>query len=154
MHPNAALLTAFYTAFAAGDSETMAASYADDATFSDPIFPELDAEHTRAMWRMFCTSKAAPKVTFHSVQADDASASACWEAVYNFPKTGRPVHNKVQATFELRDGLIVRHRDDFDLYRWTRMALGPLGTVLGWTPILQNQVRAQSAALLRRFRAA
>ena len=95
----------------------------------------------------------APQVTFHSVQADAASASATWEAVYTFPKTGRPVHNKVQASFELRDGLIVRHRDDFDLYRWTRMALGPVGAVLGWTPIMQNQVRAQSAALLRRYRA-
>jgi ketosteroid isomerase-like protein len=154
MHPNAELLTAFYSSFAAGDHQAMAASYADDATFSDPIFPNLDADGARAMWRLFCTSDTHINVTFSGVQADDTTGSARWEAIYKFPRTGRPIHNKIASSFAFRDGLIVRHRDQFDFYRWTRMALGPLGAALGWTPILRSQVRAQSAKLLARSRQA
>lgn len=70
-----------------------------------------------------------------------------------FPKTGRRVQNKIDASFSFRDGLIVHHRDSFDFYRWSRMALGPVGAALGWSPIVKNQVRAQAAAQLRRFQA-
>lgn len=132
----------------------MAKCYADDAKFSDPVFPELDAEGARAMWRMFCTSGNELGVTFHDVQAEDVSGSARWEAIYEFPKTGRRVHNKIQAAFSFRDGLIVTHRDEFDFYRWTRMALGPVGVGLGWSPFVKNQVRQQAARQLSRFRAA
>ena len=106
------------------------------------------------MWRMFCTSGNDIDVTSRDVKADASRGSAHWEAVYAFPKTGRRVHNEIDASFEFADGLIVRHRDDFDLYRWTRMALGPTGALLGWTPIVKNQVRAQAASQLERFRAA
>lgn len=152
MHPNAALLDSFYTAFERRDHATMAASYADDATFSDPVFPKLDADEVRAMWRMFCTGGNEIDVRFSDVRADDTSGSAKWEAVYAFPATGRRVHNKIEASFTFRDGLIVRHDDRFDFYRWTRMALGPLGVVLGWTPIVKNQVRTQTATQLHKFR--
>lgn len=150
MHPNQDLITRFYTAFAAGDHATMEASYTEDATFSDPVFPQLSAEETRAMWRMFCTSGNEIGVSFSNVQADDRSGSAHWEAIYLFPKTKRRVHNKIDASFLFRDGKIVRHRDNFDLYAWTRMALGPMGFMLGWSPPIQNQVRKQAASQLHR----
>lgn len=151
MHPNAQLIDGFYRAFSVKDHAVMAACYADAATFSDPVFPALDADQARAMWRMFCEGGNEIAVSHRDVTADDRHGRAHWEAIYDFPKTGRRVHNKIDAEFEFSDGLITRHRDSFDLYRWTRMALGPLGTVLGWTPIVQNQVRAQAAAQLRRF---
>jgi ketosteroid isomerase-like protein len=153
VHPNAQLISGFYSAFAAGDHATMARAYADDATFGDPVFPDLDAGQARAMWRMFCTSGNDVDVSFGDVHADDTRGSAHWEAIYAFPKTGRRVHNKIDASFDLRDGKIVGHRDEFDLYAWTRMALGPVGTLLGWSPIVRNQVRAQAAAQLARFQA-
>lgn len=153
VHPNDELISRFYSAFASGDHATMVASYTDDATFSDPVFPNLSADEVRAMWRMFCTSGNDIKVNFSDVQADDQSGSAHWDAVYKFPKTGREVHNQISASFLFRDGKIVRHRDDFDFYAWTRMALGPVGTALGWTPIVQGQVRKQAASQLRNFQA-
>lgn len=152
MHPNAELLDSFYTAFARRDHASMAASYADDATFTDPVFPNLEADEVRAMWRMFCTSGNEIDVRFSDVRADDTTGSAKWDAVYSFPATGRRVHNKIESSFAFRDGMIVRHADRFDFYRWTRMALGPLGIALGWTPIVRNQVRKQAAAQLDRFR--
>ena len=153
MHPNEQLLTDFYSAFASGDHVTMENSYTDDATFSDPVFPNLSADEVRAMWRMFCTGGNDVTVHFSDVQADDRSGSARWDAVYRFPRTGRQVHNKIGAAFLFRDGKIVRHKDEFDLYAWTRMALGPVGTAFGWTPIVQGQVRKQAAAQLKRFQA-
>ncbi|MEA2432661.1 MAG: hypothetical protein QOG54_118 [Actinomycetota bacterium] len=151
VNANADLISEFYSAFAKGDHATMARSYSDDATFSDPVFRNLDAEEARAMWRMFCTSGNDIDLTFRDVEADDTSGSAHWEAIYAFPKTGRRVHNKIDAAFSFRDGKIVRHKDDFDLYSWTRRALGPVGLLLGWTPIVQGQVRGQAAAQLKRF---
>lgn len=151
MSDNADAIESFYAAFQRGDHATMGALYADDATFSDPVFPSLTADEARAMWRMFCTGGNEIDVEFSDVRADERSGSAHWEATYRFPKTGRTVHNKIDAAFLFRDGKIVRHRDDFDLYAWNRMALGPLGTALGWTPIVKNQVRTQAAAQLSRF---
>ena len=152
MHANAELLTRFYAAFAAGDHATMGRCYADDATFADPVFPRLDADGVRAMWRMFCTGGNDIDVTFGEIQATEPNGSAHWEAIYAFPKTGRRVHNSIDAFFGFKDGLIYRHRDVFDFYRWSRMALGPVGMALGWTPIVKSQVRQQAAAQLRRFR--
>ena len=151
MHPNAQLLTDFYSAFASRDHATMARSYSDAVRFSDPVFPDLDAEEVRAMWRMFCTGGSDIDVSFSGVEADDSTGRAHWEAVYSFPKTGRRVHNKIDASFDFAEGRIVRHSDKFDFYRWTRMALGPVGTLMGWTPMVKNQVRAQARSQLKRF---
>ena len=38
---NKLLIERFYAAFAAGDGEAMAACYAPDAHFADPVFPDL-----------------------------------------------------------------------------------------------------------------
>jgi len=151
MHPNAELVTSFYSAWRAGDHETMARCYADSARFSDPVFPDLDADRVRAMWRMFCVSNNEIAVSFSDVKADDERGSANWEASYSFPKTGRQVHNKISASFEFENGLIVRHVDSFDFYRWSRMALGLPGFLLGWTSTIQGRVRAQADAQLTRF---
>ena len=52
------------------------------------------------------------------------------------------------AAFRFEDGLIIDHRDSFDFWKWTRMALGVPGTLLGWSPIVQGKVRKQSKLLL------
>ncbi|MBA3630597.1 MAG: hypothetical protein H0W55_13180 [Actinobacteria bacterium] len=41
------------------------------------------------------------------------------------PQGRTTVHNKIGVSFSFRDGLNIRHRDHFDFYRWSRMALGP-----------------------------
>ena len=53
-HPNAALIGRFYAALDRRDAATMIACYAPDATFSDPVFPALDAAGVAAMWQMLC----------------------------------------------------------------------------------------------------
>ena len=87
-----------------------------------------------------------------AIEADDRRGKAHWDADYTFAKTGRKVNNRIDAEFEFRDGLISRHRDEFDFWRWSRMALGAPGVFLGWTPIIRKAVRKQAAEGLEAFR--
>ncbi|HET9043130.1 MAG TPA: hypothetical protein VFN70_08290, partial [Burkholderiales bacterium] len=65
--------------------------------------------------------------------------------------TGRRVHNVIDATFEFRDGLIVRHVDRFSFWRWARQALGATGWFLGWTPLVRDRVRSEARRGLDAF---
>jgi hypothetical protein len=130
----------------------MAACYRADAAFRDPVF-DLSGARVGAMWKMLCSRGVDPRVEFADVAADDSGGSADWQAWYVFSATGRHVHNIIRAHFRLVDGMIVEHVDEFDFWRWSRQALGPLGLMLGWTPLVQGKVRAQAAQALDRFMA-
>jgi ketosteroid isomerase-like protein len=145
MHANARLIGRFYDSFARRDPEGMIACYHPEVTFSDPAFPNLDARHARAMWRMLVERGRDLEVRASGIEADDAQGRAHWDATYTFSATGRKVTNSIDAAFAFRDGLIVTHRDRFDLWRWAGMALGAKGRLLGWTPLVQNAIRAQAA---------
>lgn len=128
----------------------MIACYHPKVHFSDPVFTDLHGNRAKAMWHMLCERGKDLQVSFRDVQADERNGRAHWEATYTF-STGRKVHNVIDAAFEFRDGLIIRHQDTFDLWRWTRMALGPMGLFLGWTPLVQNRVRRTVLAGLEKF---
>jgi hypothetical protein len=132
----------------------MGACYAPDAGFSDPVFQDLRGDEVRAMWRMLCERGKDLQISHSAVEADDASGTARWEADYTFSETGRKVHNEIAASFKFADGLIADHVDRFDLWRWSRQALGPTGLLLGWSPVVRNKVRAQARANLEAFMAA
>lgn len=139
--PDADVITRFYNAFAQRDAQTMAACYADDVVFHDPAFGELRGERARNMWRMLCRAGKDLEVRASDIEADATTGRAHWEADYTFGTTGRKVHNVVDARFELRDGLITRHTDSFDFGRWAAQAFGPVGAVLGKTPVLPFVMR-------------
>jgi len=153
VHPNAELVTRFYTAFQRRDAAAMSACYAPGVVFSDPVFPRLEGAHAGAMWRMLCERGADLDVTFRDVSADDARGAAHWDANYTFTQTGRKVLNRIDATFEFANGAIIRHIDSFDFHRWARQALGPVGLLLGWTPLVRNKVRRSAAAALAAWEA-
>jgi ketosteroid isomerase-like protein len=150
-HPNEELVTRFYSAFAARDADAMAACYAPDVRFSDPVFPELVGDRARGMWRMLLHRGKDLRVEFSGVRADDREGSAHWEAWYTFSATGRKVHNVIDARFTFKDGLVATHTDSFDFYRWSKQALGPTGLLLGWTPLVRNKVRATAGKGLDDF---
>ncbi len=141
----------FYGAFARGDGAAMAACYAPDVLFSDPVFPELRGERAGAMWRMLTAQAQDFSLELVDHQLDAESGSAHWIARYTFSRTGNSVVNDVHATFKLAGGLITEHRDRFEFWRWSRQALGPVGLLLGWSPVLRAQVRGTAAASLDTF---
>ena len=148
---NNALITRFYQAFQRLDAEAMVACYGDDVVFSDPVFGTLRGQDAGDMWRMLASRAKDFSLTFDQVRADARGGSAHWVATYLFSQTGRVVVNDIQARFVIRDGLIRQHDDSFDLWRWSRQALGVPGLLLGWTPMLQGKVRQQAYAGLRAF---
>jgi ketosteroid isomerase-like protein len=150
MHPNEKLIETLYTSFQNLDAEGMLSCYHPDIRFSDPVFPLLSEREVGGMWRMLCSQAKDFELTFAEVQADDRAGKAHWEARYKFSATGRSVHNKIDAEFEFQDGKIIKHTDRFDFWKWSRMALGPVGFLLGWTPLLRKKVQTQARARLER----
>ena len=157
MHRNQQTLETFYGAFARLDAGTMASCYAPDAVFDDEVFSLRGRREVAGMWRMLCEATKARgadvwKLQYRDVQADASRGSAHWDAHYRFGATGRLVDNRIDAQFEFNpDGQIVRHRDRFDFWRWSRQALGAPGALLGWSPMLRGKVRRQAGANLQRF---
>jgi len=151
MHPNAELIKTFYTAFQNHDANGMNACYSSDIIFSDPVFGTLRGPEVTSMWRMLCERGKDLKISFGNLRADDHTGSAHWEAWYTFSKSKRRVHNVIEAKFEFQDGKIRQHMDKFNLWKWSSMALGPIGTFLGWTPFVQGGVRKEARRGLDNF---
>lgn len=151
MHPHAALIARFYDAFQRRDAEAMAACYHPEVVFTDPVFGELRGRRAGDMWRMLCSRATDLSVVASGIAANDATGRARWIATYSFGKAKRPVRNVIEARFEFKDGLIVRHDDSFSLWKWSSMALGPMGSLLGWTPLVQGRIRRDARKQLERF---
>jgi hypothetical protein len=148
-----ATIEKFYAAFAKLDGETMQACYAPNAHFEDEVFTLDGPRQIGGMWRMLCDATKAKGLAHWKIETSQVTErSAHWDAHYLFSATGRHVLNRIDAAFEFDgNGLIVKHRDRFDFWAWSRQALGTPGLLLGWTPFLRNKVRAQAASNLKRF---
>jgi ketosteroid isomerase-like protein len=151
MDTNQQLIEHFYQSFQRKDYRSMAACYHPDATFSDEVFSLKNGKEIAAMWHFLCESGKDLYIEYAGVQADELSGRAHWEAHYTFSRTGRKVHNMIEASFELRDGKIIRHVDRFPFWRWSQQAFGLTGWLLGWTPFLKNKVRDTAMSGLLRF---
>ena len=145
------LIHKLYTSFQIKDWQTMQSCYHAQATFSDPVFQNLNAIEAKAMWHMLAAAAQDLKVIFGDVKVSADQGTCQWQAWYKFSRTGRNVHNIIEAHFEFRDELIFRHIDQFDLWRWSRMALGAPGVLLGWSPIIRNKIRNTARKGLARF---
>ncbi|GBF51475.1 snoaL-like domain protein [Leptospira ryugenii] len=144
MHPNEELITKFYSAFQNKDGVTMSSCYDPEATFSDPAFTDLKGKEVGAMWQMLVERGQNLSIRFSNVKADDQTGSADWEADYSFSKTGRMVYNRIHAEFTFQNGKIKSHKDSFSLWKWAGMAMGPVGYLFGWLPMIQNKIRTEA----------
>jgi hypothetical protein len=151
MHPNHRLIRQFYEAFQNKDYKTMQNAYHSEAIFNDPVFQNLSAQEVKAMWQMLTTSGTDLRIECSDVSADDRSGKCLWQAWYTFTTTGRKVHNVIHAKFEFRNGKVYRHDDQFNFWRWSKMALGTPGLLLGWTPLIRNKVRKMARKRLEKF---
>lgn len=151
MNAHETLIHNFYTSFQRRDAAGMAECYHPEVVFSDPVFMHLQGARAAAMWQMLCVRGKDLAITFANVRADEAAGAAHWEATYTFSKSGRKVHNVIEAAFEFRDGKIIRHTDSFNLWKWAGMALGPPGTLLGWLPPMQAAIRKEAGKSLDAF---
>jgi hypothetical protein len=148
---NEALIRSFYDSFARGDAGGMNACYAPGIVFSDPVFGSLEGDRARGMWTMLCRGLKDFNLTYEVGDVDDTSGHAHWVATYTYSATGRRVRNVIDATFLFASGLIARHDDRFDLWKWSSQALGAPGMLLGWTPFFKKKVSSMATSRLDAF---
>ncbi len=55
------------------------------------------------------------------------------------------------SSFQFQDGKIIQHHDSFNFWKWSFMALGPVGLILGWSPLVKNKIQKQAAKNLNKF---
>ncbi|MFY0598854.1 MAG: nuclear transport factor 2 family protein [Cyclobacteriaceae bacterium] len=146
------IIDSFYHAFSNKEADKMNALYHEKATFEDPAFGKLNSAQAQSMWSMLIERGGSNlQVEFEIIKESETSGEAIWEARYPFSKTKRQVHNVIKASFEFQDGKIIKHVDRFDLWKWSRMALGTSGLLLGWSPIIKNKVRSECLKSLDKY---
>jgi len=153
INPGKALIEKFYTAFQVRDAETMISCYHNDVVFCDPVFGELKGDDAKAMWRMLCANAKDLKIEFNEISASLMKGSAHWQAWYCFSKTGRKVHNIVEAQFDFKESKIVRHIDSFNLHKWASQALGFKGWLMGGTKFFADKTHSQTQQALLEYKA-
>ena len=152
MNSNEQLIEEFYSGFAAGNSTTMCSCYHPEVVFRDPVFGVLEANDVKDMWQMLLEkSHGLLHIKFSNVISEDIHGSADWTADYVFSSTRRRIINNIHAEFEFKDGLIYRHVDQFNLYNWSKQALGLKGILLGWTPFFKKKLQQQALQSLRSY---
>ena len=155
MNGNEQVIRRFYTAFQQLDNITMLDCYSDDAIFSDPVFGILQGAELKAMWEMLCKNAKNFSLVFSGIQLLDEEYATCnWVATYTFSATGRHVVNSIKAHMRIQNGKITEHTDKFDLWKWSRQALGIPGWLLGWSGFIQNKVHNKARKSLDKFMAA
>jgi ketosteroid isomerase-like protein len=146
-----ALIERLYSAIAERDGDAAAACYAPSATFSDPVFRDLQGGEPGDMWRMLAERSKDLQVELLEHGAEGDQGAAHWVARYTFSATGRPILNDIESRFRFEDGLIAEQHDKFSFYQWARQALGPSGALLGWTPMMRAAIQRQARRSLDEF---
>lgn len=154
MESNLQLIQAFYEAFQHKDYKTMQLCYDDNAVFSDPVFTSLQANEVKAMWEMFCKNGKDLSISINEIKQNGDQVKASWTATYLFTATNKNVINTITATFDFENGLISKHTDYFDFYKWARQAFGLKGLLLGWTAFFKKKVQTIALKNLYKFQKA
>jgi len=142
----------FYEAFKNHDIDGMNSLYHENVIFNDPVFKNLNFKEVTSMWKMLVErSNGKLEISYHSLLEDENLTQCTWEAKYNFSKTNRLVHNVIHATMEFKEEKIIKHTDSFDFWRWSSMALGLPGKLLGWTPLIKKKVQKMARQSLDKY---
>lgn len=86
--------------------------------------------------------KESTIITFNSIQASSEKGTVNWIAEYFYGEKKRKVINKVNASFKFKEGKIIEHTDTFNLWEWTKQAMGITGFLMGWTSFMKDKIQA------------
>jgi SnoaL-like domain len=152
MTANETTIIKFYTAFANSDAIKMCECYHPEIQFRDPAFGLLKGEQVCTMWKMLIErGRGNIRIDFSEVKANEHIGSAFWVAKYTFSETNRKIVNSISAKFQFKEGLIIKHTDDFDLWKWSKQALGIKGLLLGWTGYMQKKIQQKARKSLQHY---
>jgi len=155
MNDNENLIIRFYTAFANAEPEDMCACYHPEVKFSDPIFDSLKGKEVCQMWKMLLKgSNGNLRIQYSDVKSNEFIGTAKWIADYQFSKTNRKVINIIYSQFQFKDGLIIKHTDNFDIWKWSKQAFGLKGFLFGWTGYMQKKIQDKALQSFKKYQQA
>ncbi len=149
---NKEIIQQFYQSFKDGNATGMTECYHDKITFEDPAFGVLHGEDAKDMWHMLLSGEKAI-IEFSNIEESGSTGAANWRAEYNFGPQKRKVINEVSANFEFKDGKIINHKDEFNMWKWSRQALGLPGLLLGWSLFMKSAIQKKTKGLLDDYQA-
>lgn len=141
----------FYSAFQQKNANGMIECYHQDLQFEDPAFGKLSYAQTCGMWKMLCESAKDLSIEYSILKSEDNYVEVRWIAEYSFSKTGKFVHNEIIAQLMFRDGKIIQHTDNFDLFKWAKQAMGLQGWLIGSTPFFRKKLQQQTNYQLAKY---
>lgn len=141
----------FYSAFQQKNANGMIECYHQDLQFEDPAFGKLSYAQTCSMWKMLCESAKDLSIEYSILKSEDNYVEVRWIAEYSFSKTGKFVHNEIIAQLMFRDGKIIQHTDNFDLFKWAKQAMGLQGWLIGSTPFFRKKLQQQTNYQLAKY---
>lgn len=148
---NAELIEKFYASFKNKDAAGMASCYHENIVFRDPAFGTLKGERAKAMWEMLLSNGSDLEIEYSDIKDNNSGGEAHWQAFYVFGEKERNVHNKIDAQFEFKDGLIIQHIDTFNLKKWAGQALGFGGKLMGGTKFFKKKLQQQTNKMLDEY---
>lgn len=146
------IVESFYKAFQQKNAQAMNAVLAENVCFEDPAFGKLKGEDVKYMWQFLTENAENFSLEYKVSEVKKNKLTAQWTSKYTFSATGNEVINEVASVFELKDGKIVSHKDDFDLKKWVKQALGSAAGIFGGSFLVKNAVQKQSNNYLRKYK--
>lgn len=149
---NKQVIENFYNALNEGNIQEMMKQYHSDVIFEDPGFGKLDYYQVVKMWEMLISKRSQSfKLIYKNVEAHENVGSVNWIVTYHYSATQRKVVNNIMAQFKFCDGKIIEHKDSFNLWKWTRQALGISGYLLGWTAFMRKKLNQGTKEVLEDY---
>ena len=134
----------FYDAFSAANIDVLKQLYDKKLRYNDNIFVNLDYNETISMWSSLLVGNKNMSIKYEIKKYSEKYVEVEWIADYLFTSTNRNVKNIILAKMEIDQGKIINHTDNFDFYKWSQMAFGITGVLIGWTSFFKNKVRTEA----------
>lgn len=148
---NYQLIDRFYTALASRDIDTMLSCYHENVIYNDVGFGIQKGENAGTVWRFLIENGDKNAIiNVSDIQISETKGQAIWTAKYTFGQ--RKIKNKITANFQFKNGKIIYHKDDYDLWKWSQQAFGLVGYLIGWSPLFRWLIRWQMQRLLSNYK--
>lgn len=153
MAPTEKTIHQLYRSITNGAISEIEACYTPTVKFHDPIFGTLIGNEVPKMWEMLIKkSKGNLAIEYTIIKSNTHKASAQWTATYTFGKNKREIKNTIHSEFHLKDGLIIKQNDDFNIWNWSKQAFGFSGFLFGWTGYMQKKIQKKAQLSLKNYK--
>lgn len=150
---NKSIIKKLLKAYGNKDYPAIAKCYHQDVRFIDPIFGHIKGQNVFSMWKTLINNNNGKlKIKAIEILTTDYLGSAKWIITYKHSKTNRQIVNVITSNFHFKDGLIIKHVDDFDIWKWSKQAFGFSGYLFGWTGYMQQKLHDNALDTLRNFK--